>query len=194
MHPNAPSTQETPLSFVLQLQLRRPAAPVHGARRFDGIRADGKAISLFAMSNNRATVVCSSRMQSSKAQPFWTVLKGCALFALQVISDLADPSEGVYSSAAAMEERLEYTDRMLERHQRLPIIPEPGLGHANAETNAYLNRRPAGVAVTKEDIDGREVFAGISWQCSSMRWLYPVKACQPLSRLRRVTSDQLVIV
>lgn len=81
------------------------------------------------------------------------------LATLQVISDLADPSEGVYSSAAAMEERLEYTDRMLERHQRLPIIPEPGTGRANAETNAYLNRRPAGVAVTKEDIDGREVSA-----------------------------------
>jgi hypothetical protein len=81
------------------------------------------------------------------------------LATLQVISDLADPSEGVYSSAAAMEERLEYTDRMLERHQRLPIIPEPGTGRASAETNAYLNRRPAGVAVTKEDIDGREVSA-----------------------------------
>lgn len=80
----------------------------------------------------------------------------------QVISDLADPSEGVYSSAAAMEERLEYTHRMLERHQRLPIIPEPGTGRANAETNAYLNRRPAGVAVTKEDIDGREVIASFT--------------------------------
>ncbi len=80
----------------------------------------------------------------------------------QVISDLADPSEGVYSSAAAMEERLEYTHRMLERHQRLPIIPEPGTGRANAETNAYLNRRPAGVEVTKEDIDGREVIASFT--------------------------------
>lgn len=80
-----------------------------------------------------------------------------ACYALQVISDLADPSEGVYSSAAAMEERLEYTDRMLERHQKLPIIPEPGLGMANPETNAYLNRRPAGAAVTKEDVDGKEV-------------------------------------
>lgn len=76
---------------------------------------------------------------------------------MQVISDLADPSEGVYSSAAAMEERLQYTDRMLERHQQLPIIPEPGLGSRNPETNAYLNRRPAGVAVTKEDVDGKEV-------------------------------------
>lgn len=121
----------------------------------------------------------------------------------QVISDLADPSEGVYSSASAMEERLEATDRMLEcvpcslclcvstshalgpppqcsgwmrlqwiqmprltprdaallcrRHQSLPIIPEAGTGLANAETNAYLNRRPAGVAVTKEDVDGKGV-------------------------------------
>lgn len=94
---------------------------------------------------------------SEGRQLLFTVLSAMMAFVLMVISDLADPSEGVYSSASAMEERLEATDRMLERHQRLPIIPEPGTGQANAETNAYLNRRPAGVAVTKEDVDGSEV-------------------------------------
>ncbi len=44
-------------------------------------------------------------------------------------AELYRAPQGVYSSATAMEERLMYTNRMLERHQQLPIIPEPGDGH-----------------------------------------------------------------
>lgn len=46
--------------------------------------------------------------------------------------------------AAAMEERLGYTQRMLARHQKTTIIPEAGTGNQNRSNNAYLNRSPAG--------------------------------------------------
>jgi hypothetical protein len=46
--------------------------------------------------------------------------------------------------AAAMEERLGYTQRMLARHQKTTIIPEPGIGNQNRSNNAYFNRKPAG--------------------------------------------------
>jgi hypothetical protein len=65
-------------------------------------------------------------------------------FVLMVISDLSDPSEGVYAATAAMEERLGYTQRMLARHQKTTIIPEAGIGNQNRSNNAYFNRRPAG--------------------------------------------------
>ena len=46
--------------------------------------------------------------------------------------------------AAAMEERLGYTQRMLARHQKTTIIPEAGIGNQNRSNNAYFNRKPAG--------------------------------------------------
>ena len=46
--------------------------------------------------------------------------------------------------AAAMEERLGYTQRMLARHQKTTIIPEAGIGNQNRSNNAYFNRQPAG--------------------------------------------------
>jgi hypothetical protein len=65
-------------------------------------------------------------------------------FVLMVISDLSDPSEGVYAATAAMEERLSYTQRMLARHQKTTVIHEAGTGTQNRSNNAYLNRNPAG--------------------------------------------------
>ncbi len=55
--------------------------------------------------------------------------------AAQVLNDLADPSEGVYSATALMEERLGYTHRMLARHYQMPIVPEAGTKDRNANTN-----------------------------------------------------------
>ena len=55
--------------------------------------------------------------------------------AVQVLNDLADPSEGVYSATALMEERLGYTHRMLARHYQMPIVPEAGTKDRNANTN-----------------------------------------------------------
>jgi len=52
-----------------------------------------------------------------------------------VLNDLADPSEGVYSATALMEERLGYTHRMLARHYQMPIVPEAGTKDRNANTN-----------------------------------------------------------
>lgn len=49
-----------------------------------------------------------------------------------------------HEPAAAMEERLGYTQRMLARHQKTTIIPEAGIGNQNRSNNAYFNRRPAG--------------------------------------------------
>ena len=54
---------------------------------------------------------------------------------VQVLNDLADPSEGVYSATALMEERLGYTHRMLARHYQMPIVPEAGTKGRNANTN-----------------------------------------------------------
>ena len=39
-----------------------------------------------------------------------------------MLNDLANPSEGVYSATAVMEERLAYTHRMLARHHQMPIV------------------------------------------------------------------------
>ena len=52
-----------------------------------------------------------------------------------MLNDLADPSEGVYSATALMEERLGYTHRMLARHYQMPIVPEAGTKDRNANTN-----------------------------------------------------------
>ena len=49
-----------------------------------------------------------------------------------------------FRRAAAMEERLGYTQRMLARHQKTTIIPEAGIGNQNRSNNAYFNRKPAG--------------------------------------------------
>lgn len=84
----------------------------------------------------------------------FTVLCTLMTFVLLVIGDLARPQDGVYSSSDVMEERLRYTHRMIDRHQLLPVIPEPGVSFANANNNAYMGRRPVGVSVTDDDVDG----------------------------------------
>ncbi len=55
-----------------------------------------------------------------------------------MLNDLADPSEGVYSATALMEERLSYTHRMLARHYQMPIVPEAGTKGRNANTNVRV--------------------------------------------------------
>lgn len=84
----------------------------------------------------------------------FTVLCTLMTFVLLVIGDLARPQDGVYSSSDAMEERLRYTHRMIDRHQLLPIIPEAGVSFANANNNAYLGRRTVGISVTEDDVEG----------------------------------------
>lgn len=71
----------------------------------------------------------------------FSAISSLMTFVLMVIADLSDPSEGVYAATAAMEERLSYTQRMLARHQKEPIIPEAGTGSQNRNDNAYFNRR-----------------------------------------------------
>lgn len=87
-------------------------------------------------------------------QLLFTVLTMLMTLTLKVIADLSMPERGIYSSTASMEERLEFTQRMFDRHMRLPIIPEPGTGLANVNTNAYFNRSPAGASVSETDKQG----------------------------------------
>src|SRR5688500_14847644 len=61
---------------------------------------------------------------------------------LQVLPDLADPSEGVYSASASMEERLSYTHRTLARHLH---------GSTNDTiTQAYMGRAGAAARRVEE--------------------------------------------
>jgi len=87
-------------------------------------------------------------------QLLFTVLCTLMTFVLLVINDLSHPEDGVYSSTDAMEERLRYTHRMLDRHQALPIIPEGGVSYANPNNNAYMGRQPAGLSVSEGDVEG----------------------------------------
>lgn len=84
----------------------------------------------------------------------FTVLCTLMTFVLLVIGDLARPEDGVYSSAAVMEQRLQYTQRMIDRHQQLPVLPEAGVFKANANNNAYLGRRTVGPSVTEDELMG----------------------------------------
>ena len=86
-----------------------------------------------------AKQVCGEHELGARAMSV-TLIPGLTLapnliLCLQVLNDLADPSEGVYSATALMEERLSYTHRMLARHYQMPIVPEAGTKGRNANTN-----------------------------------------------------------